>query len=124
MLNTDASPRRAARRETPATTDVWLIGMDDDLLDLLAATVSHARNIAPIRLHLAEAEARLETDRPSLAIVDLGEPVDRHVRLVRVLRRRAVPLVILTSRDGEVDGFAKPFSPTRLLARIEQLLTE
>ncbi|MBV9357556.1 MAG: hypothetical protein JO023_18750, partial [Chloroflexi bacterium] len=82
----------------------------------------HAR-IAATRFHLAEAEARLATDQPRLAIVDVGSPVGPHVRLVRVLRRREVPLVVVTSRDGEVEGLAKPFSPTGFLGVIEQILT-
>ncbi len=122
VLTTDASPRCNGSRETAASSGVWLVGMDDDLLDLLTVTMGHA-GITSIRLHPAEAESRLETSQPRMAIVDLGAPIGPHVHLLGALRRRAVPLVIVTSREGEVDGLAKPFSPTHLLGWVEQILT-
>jgi DNA-binding NtrC family response regulator len=121
VLDIDASPRLAAGRSDAAAGDVWLVGSDDDLLDLLAVTVARA-HVAPTRLSPAEALARLAADEPRLAIVDLASPVGPFVRVIDALKLRSLPVLVVTARDHAVDAIAKPFSPSRLVDCLERAL--
>jgi DNA-binding response OmpR family regulator len=77
-----------------------------------------------------EALARFRADRPDLVLLDLMLPELSGVEVCRILRAEsAVPIVMLTARDGEVDKVVglelgaddyvtKPFSLRELTARI------
>jgi len=82
-------------------------------------------------------EALLEADRaaPSLAVLDIGLPGIDGFEVCRELRSRgrALPLLFLTARDGELDKvlglelgaddyLTKPFSPRELVARVKAIL--
>jgi DNA-binding response OmpR family regulator len=75
--------------------------------------------------------------RPALVILDIEMPGMTGVEVTRRLRAddgtRGIPVILLTSRDGEADvaaGYAagasdyitKPFSPQELQLRVESLL--
>jgi two-component system, OmpR family, alkaline phosphatase synthesis response regulator PhoP len=81
--------------------------------------------------------ARLEVDRPSLVVLDLMLPGIDGLEICRRLRAaettRALPIVMLTARAGEVDRVlglefgaddyvTKPFSPRELVARVRAVL--
>ena len=77
-----------------------------------------------------EALARFRSDHPDLVLLDLMLPELSGVEVCRILRAEsAVPIVMLTARDGEVDKVVglelgaddyvtKPFSLRELTARI------
>jgi DNA-binding response OmpR family regulator len=77
-----------------------------------------------------EALARFRADQPDLVLLDLMLPELSGVEVCRILRAEsAVPIVMLTARDGEVDKVVglelgaddyvtKPFSLRELTARI------
>ncbi len=89
-----------------------------------------------------DALSKLETQYPDLAVIDLGLPDRDGLELVREVREAdgvasridpALPLVLLTGRDGELDRLrgwergcddyvAKPFSYPELRSRIAALL--
>jgi len=83
----------------------------------------------------AEAIAAVERLHPSLVILDLMLPGMDGVEICRRLRQRtdALPIVMLTARDAEVDRvvglelgaddyITKPFSPRELVARVKAIL--
>jgi len=80
---------------------------------------------------------RFAADPPALAILDVGLPDMNGFELFRRLQElpggRAVPMVFLTARAGEIDRvvglelgaddyIAKPFSPRELVARVRSIL--
>ncbi len=79
--------------------------------------------------------AVIERERPRLAILDIGLPgaIDGLELCRRVRARHALPVIMLTARDGEVDRVlglelgaddyvTKPFSPRELVARVRAIL--
>lgn len=85
----------------------------------------------------ADGEAALATARdrqPDLVVLDLGLPGIDGLDVTRELRREsAIPIVMLTARDDELDRvlglelgaddyITKPFSPRELVARVKAVL--
>ena len=82
----------------------------------------------------AAARRQLESQRPDLALVDLGLPDEDGLSLIRNLRQRyQLPIIILTGRGdivdkvvglelGADDYVTKPFDLRELLARIKSVL--
>jgi DNA-binding response OmpR family regulator len=79
--------------------------------------------------------AAIEREHPRLAILDVGLPgnIDGLEICRRVRARQALPVLMLTARDGEVDRVlglelgaddyvTKPFSPRELVARVKAIL--
>jgi DNA-binding response OmpR family regulator len=88
-------------------------------------------------LSAADGEAALATfrsDRPDLAVLDLGLPGMDGLDVLRALRRESnAPVIILTARGEESDRLVglelgaddymvKPFSPKELVARVRAVL--
>ncbi|MGI8422490.1 MAG: response regulator transcription factor [Gaiellaceae bacterium] len=81
-----------------------------------------------------EGLATLESEPARLVILDIGLPdMDGFEVCRQIRRRRAVPIVMLTARDDEVDRITglevgaddyvgKPFSPRELVARVKAVL--
>ncbi len=81
-----------------------------------------------------EALARARDARPDLIILDIMLPSVDGLEVCRRIRREsAVPIIMLTARDGEVervgglesgadDYVTKPFSPRELVARVRAIL--
>jgi len=83
---------------------------------------------------------RIRSDEPfDLVLLDLVLPDVNGLDLLRELRglshRKGVPVVVLTAKGQDVDRdvafslgaddfFTKPFSPKKLLRRLDQLLTQ
>jgi DNA-binding response OmpR family regulator len=77
----------------------------------------------------------IEHEHPRLAILDIGLPggVDGLEIFRRARARQALPVLVLSARDGEVDRVlglelgaddyvTKPFSPRELVARVKAIL--
>jgi DNA-binding response OmpR family regulator len=76
----------------------------------------------------------IRTRRPDLVVLDLGLPGMDGLDLTRAVRRdSALPIVMLTARDDELDKvlglelgaddyLTKPFSPRELVARVRAVL--
>ncbi|MDA1002248.1 MAG: response regulator, partial [Chloroflexi bacterium] len=74
------------------------------------------------------------TKRPDLVVLDLGLPGVDGLDVTRELRKQsAIPIVMLTARDDELDRIlglelgaddymTKPFSPRELVARVRAVL--
>ncbi len=114
---------------------VLLIDDDPALLDVLSLAFEEAGydvvTAVDGRAGLAEIDAR----RPDAIVSDVNMPAIDGFQLCRTLRARndLVPLVLLTSRDSEIDEtlglelgaddyVAKPFRTRSLLARVAALL--
>ena len=78
---------------------------------------------------------KIEEANPHLILLDINLPINDGYTICRKLREKSdVPVIILTSRDTEMDELMsmnigaddfvkKPFSPQILLARIERLIS-
>ena len=113
-----------------------LIVEDDELLrDALAAQLAQAGHSVATASNGALAQAQLEAVRFDGVILDLGLPVVDGMEVLRWIRRRllALPVLILTARDGVEDRvqgltagaddyLTKPFSMAELEARLVALL--
>lgn len=113
-----------------------LIVEDDELLrDALAAQLAQAGHSVDTAANGALAQAQLEATRFDGVILDLGLPVVDGMEVLRWIRRRllALPVLILTARDGVEDRvqglnagaddyLTKPFNMAELEARLQALL--
>ena len=110
--------------------------VDDE--PLIRETVAEALEADGLRVITAadgrEALLKFRADPPDLVLLDLMLPQLSGMEVCRILRREsAVPIIMLTARDSEVDKVVglelgaddyvtKPFSFRELLARIRALL--
>jgi two-component system OmpR family response regulator len=113
-----------------------LIVEDDELLrDGLCAQLVHAGHSVSSASDGAQAQALLDSTRFDGVILDLGLPIVDGVSVLRWIRQRlnAMPVLILTARDGvddRVQGLnagaddylTKPFNMAELLARLQAML--
>lgn len=111
--------------------------LEDDAA--IAATIAYALaregyGVTQVML-VREAEQRLATTPPALAILDVGLPDGSGLDLLRRLREDGsrLPVLMLTARAEEFDRvlglelgaddyLTKPFSPRELVARVRALL--
>jgi DNA-binding response OmpR family regulator len=114
---------------------ILLVDDDPSLLDVLSLAFAEAGHDVLTAKDGAEGLATLERDAPHVAIVDVNLPRLDGFSLVRRARERgaSLPILMLTSRDDEVDEalglelgaddyVPKPFSLRVLLARVQALL--
>lgn len=114
---------------------ILIIDDDPDLLDVLALAMRDAGHEPISARDGVEGLARIADSQPALVICDVNMPRLDGFALCRKLRDQgnAVPLIMLTSRDSEVDEalglelgaddyVPKPFSTRVLLARLAALL--
>jgi len=114
---------------------VLLIDDDTSLLDVLALAFEDAAHEVLTAPDGADGLAKATAHRPDAIVSDVNMPGIDGFTLCRRLREagNATPLVLLTSRDSEIDealGFelgaddyvSKPFSTRVLLARVAALL--
>ncbi len=113
-----------------------LIVEDDELLrDGLSAQLAHAGHTVVTASDGAQAQALLESTRFDAVVLDLGLPVIDGFAVLRWTRQRfaALPVLILTARDGVEDRvqglnagaddyLTKPFDMAELLARLQAML--
>ncbi len=114
---------------------ILLIDDDASLLDALSIAFEDAGHEVLTAPDGALGLERVRAERPDAVVSDVNMPMLDGLSLCRRLREAgdAVPLVLLTSRDNEIDEalglelgaddyVAKPFSTRVLLARISALL--
>jgi DNA-binding response OmpR family regulator len=114
---------------------ILLIDDDASLLDALAMAFEDAGHEVLTAPDGARGHERVKGDKPDAVVSDVNMPGLDGFSLCRKLREAGnrVPLVLLTSRDNEIDEalglelgaddyVAKPFSTRVLLARIGALL--
>jgi two-component system OmpR family response regulator len=113
-----------------------LIVEDDDLLrDGLCAQLTHAGHSVSSASDGAQAQTMLESTRFDGVILDLGLPVVDGFSVLRWIRLRhtALPVLVLTARDGVEDRvqglnagaddyLTKPFNMAELQARLQAML--
>ncbi|MGM0557932.1 MAG: response regulator transcription factor [Myxococcota bacterium] len=118
-----------------STAHILLIDDDESLLDVLAMTLEDEGYAVSQSRDGDEGLAVYESADVDLIVSDINMPGVDGFQLCRKLRDAGdpVPIVLLTSRDNEVDEalgldlgaddyVAKPFSSRILLARIKSLL--
>ena len=118
----------------PAQGRILVVDDDSDIRALLARFLeSHGFAVATARDGV-EMRAALKSAPVDLVVLDLMLPGASGLDLCRELRRdSAVPIVMLTARDDEIDRIVglevgaddylgKPFNPRELLARINAVL--
>jgi DNA-binding response OmpR family regulator len=114
---------------------ILLVDDDASLLDLLTLAFEEAGHSARLARDGTTALALIRDERPEAVVCDVNMPGLDGFSLCRRLREQgdAVPLILLTSRDSEIDEtlglelgaddyIAKPFSMRVLLARVTALL--
>ena len=114
---------------------ILLIDDDGSLLDALSLAFEDAGYEVLTAANGAHGLERIRADKPDAVVSDVNMPGLDGFSLCKRLReaRNAVPLVLLTSRDDEIDEalglelgaddyVAKPFSTRVLLARVASLL--
>src|SRR5690606_38720515 len=107
---------------------------DDDLLALIAFTLSQAGYLVVKARDGRAAIRAFETEAPDLAILDINMPGASGFQVCEAIRAKSrIPVMMLTVRGeeedlvkalelGADDYLTKPFSPRTLLARVKALL--
>jgi two-component system, OmpR family, KDP operon response regulator KdpE len=114
---------------------VVLIVEDDQGIQDVLRFLAEANDMRVVAANTCEVAIReAETQRPDLAIVDLGLPDRDGIHVIRKIRAWShLPIIVLSARtlesqrraalDAGADDFvAKPFSAPELLARMQALL--
>jgi DNA-binding response OmpR family regulator len=133
VVDAGTEPGRAAGRLTLART---ILVVDDERT--LRETLAEAIEQDGLRVVTAadgrEALERFRADAPDLVLLDLMLPEISGIEVCRIVRREsAVPIIMLTAKDGEIDKVVglelgaddyvtKPFSLRELMARIRTQL--
>ena len=122
---------------TDADPEAHVLIVDDDpsLLDMLAMALEDAGYAVSTAPDGEAGLAEIRSGEPDLAVCDINMPKLDGFSVCRKLRaeENPIPLILLTSRDNEVDEalglelgaddyVAKPFSTRILVARIETLM--
>lgn len=122
-------------RSRPRVALILLIDDDASLLDVLSLAFEDAGHALLTARDGTSGLALIKARRPDAVVSDVNMPGLDGFSLCRKLRgeKNAVPLILLTSRDSEIDEtlglelgaddyLAKPFSTRVLLARVAALL--
>jgi two-component system phosphate regulon response regulator PhoB len=115
---------------------ILIIDDEPDIVDLVSHHLRGA-GLDPVAALTGQDGLRRARERPDLIILDLMLPDIEGTEVLRALkadeRTRAIPVLFLSARSGEVDrvvGFelggedyvGKPFSPRELVLRVRALL--
>ncbi len=123
----------AASAKEPTRLKVLIADDDSDLLDILAFSLQR-EGFEVISAHDGrQALARVATEQPDLAVLDVNMPELDGFEVCRRLRQEStIPIIMLTSRGddedivlgldlGADDYVTKPYSPRELVARVRAL---
>src|SRR6187200_2917913 len=126
------------RHDAPRTMQTILIVDDEPRIAALARDyLEHAGFAVATAGDGPAALAHVKRERPDLVVLDLGLPGLDGLDVTRRLREdpstAALPIVMLTARDDEIDKLlglelgaddylTKPFSPRELVARVRAVL--
>ncbi len=120
-----------------AGANIWIVEDDRDILELVQYQFQRDGYRTRAMTTLAEARKRMARGLPDLLLLDLMLPDGNGLDFCRELRSqdrtRALPIVVMTARDDDIDIVAglelgaddyvtKPFSPRILLARARAVL--
>lgn len=114
---------------------IWVVDDDPELRQMLATYLGEQGYEVRCLVDARQLQARLESQRPDLVVLDLMLPGDDGLTALRRLRDGGddLPVLMLTGRGDAVDRIigleqgaddylAKPFLPRELTARIEAVL--
>jgi two-component system phosphate regulon response regulator OmpR len=114
---------------------IWVVDDDPELRQMLATYLGDQGYEVRCLVDTRQLQARLESQRPDLVVLDLMLPGDDGLTALRRLRDAGddLPVLMLTGRGDAVDRIigleqgaddylAKPFLPRELTARIEAVL--
>src|SRR4051794_28104894 len=116
---------------------ILVVEDDPDLQEILTLNLQNAGYKVLRAANIRQAEALVNTTLPQLILLDWMLPDTPGLSFARKLRSEsrtvAVPIILLTGRDGESDKITgleagaddyiiKPFSPRELLARIKAVM--
>ena len=116
---------------------ILVVEDDPELQEVLSLNLQSAGYRVMRASNIRQAEAMMNTALPQLVLLDWMLPDTPGLSFARRLRSeartRAVPIILLTGRDGESDKITgleagaddyliKPFSPRELLARIKAVI--
>lgn len=123
---------------TPSGAPLVLVAEDDgDIRQLVSRALVRAGYEVALAADGAEALRVAEQRPPAAAVLDISMPGLDGLELTRRLRQapstESIPIILVTARARRVDAerglaagasayLTKPFSPTELRARIEELL--
>ncbi|MDQ3327111.1 MAG: response regulator transcription factor [Chloroflexota bacterium] len=117
----------------PARLKVLIADDDADLLDILAYSLQREGFEVVSALDGRQALARVATEQPDLAVLDVNMPEVDGFEVCRRLREESsIPIIMLTSRGddedivtgldlGADDYMTKPYSPRELVSRVRAL---
>jgi len=117
-----------------SATRLLLVEDDAFVHALLSAYLEKEGFRVTVAVDGREAMALLDTEAHSLVLLDLGLPDEDGLVLARMMRSRTkVPIIVITSRQGEEDRKAafdigaddfltKPFDPRELVVRVNELV--
>jgi two-component system response regulator ChvI len=102
---------------------ITLVDDDENIVASVSlALESHGHQVKAYYDGAAGLQA-LESDPPDLAILDVKMPRMDGMEVLRRLRQTSnTPVIILTSKDEEIDEIHKPFSQRLLIERVKAVL--
>jgi DNA-binding response OmpR family regulator len=118
------------------TSAVLIVEDEPMIVDVLELALRRS-NVTDVRASRTGADAlrSVDSEPPSVVVLDIGLPDTSGLLVAGEIRRRApdMPLLFLTARDSDADklrGFeagaddyvTKPFNPLEVVARVEALL--
>jgi DNA-binding response OmpR family regulator len=118
----------------PTMKTILLVDDEPKIRELARDYLEHAGFAVETAADGRAALTAARTRAPDLLVLDLGLPEIDGLEVIRTLRRdSAVPIVVLTARDDEIDKLlglelgaddyvTKPFSPRELVARVKAVL--
>lgn len=121
----------------PAMKTILVVEDEPRIAALARDYLEHAGFAVLVSSDGSDALRQVKTRRPELVVLDLGLPGMDGLDVTREIRRdpahAALPIVILTARDDEIDKLlglelgaddyiTKPFSPRELVARVRAVL--
>src|SRR4051812_1453704 len=118
----------------PQMAKITLVDDDENIVTSVSLALESHGHAIKAYFDGAAGLAALESDPPDLAILDVKMPRMDGMEVLRRLRRTSdIPVIILTSKDEEIDeilGFNlgaddyihKPFSQRLLIERVKALL--
>lgn len=113
--------------------DILIVDDEPEISEVVAAYLRADGFTTHVAATFAAAHAWLETQLPDLAVLDVTLPDGNGIDILRWLRDRDVPAILLTARADEIDRIVglevgaddyitKPFSPREVVARVRTVL--
>jgi DNA-binding response OmpR family regulator len=112
---------------------VLIVDDEPQISEVVAAYLQADGFTTTVSATVAEAVAALAENRPDLLLLDVTLPDGSGLDILRMVRDREIPVILLTARADEVDRIVgleigaddyitKPFSPREVVARVRAVL--